>query len=358
MKTISVVIIASMLIGLSFVEITRANPFSFAPSLPEILISSDGSVSPSTDIIKREGNTYYLTMDISGSYCIRIRCNNIVFDGAGHSINSGDYRWALGLIIAYVDNVIVKNVRIQNFYRGIELYDASDCLIENATVSNNQRGIQLENSNLNQVTNCAIHNNDYGVYIEFSNNNILTNNFVISNQRSIYIFNCQNNTFSINTIETSALAIDLEHAEEAGGLENATPSNNTFYSNNFINNYQQLSCKLIEKGGTIDDSYPNYWSYNGKGNYWSDYSGNGAYIIDENNVDYYPLTQIVINSPTPSQIPILTPTPTPNSTADKTTEPTANETSQKLQLEAIIGAVVAVVLLGAVLLVYFKKRKH
>jgi hypothetical protein len=46
----------------------------------------------------------------------------------------------------------------------------------------------------------------------------------------------------------------------------------------------------------------------------------------------------------------------PDSTPDPTTEPTINETSQTFQLAAIIGTVVAVVLVSVVLLTYFKKH--
>jgi hypothetical protein len=47
----------------------------------------------------------------------------------------------------------------------------------------------------------------------------------------------------------------------------------------------------------------------------------------------------------------------PDSTTDQTAEPT-NEAQQTLQLAAITGTVIAVVVVGAVLLVYFRKRKH
>jgi hypothetical protein len=45
-----------------------------------------------------------------------------------------------------------------------------------------------------------------------------------------------------------------------------------------------------------------------------------------------------------------------SSTPDQTTQPTPRETLQTLQLGAIIGTVIAVVVVGAGLLVYFKKR--
>jgi hypothetical protein len=59
-----------------------------------------------------------------------------------------------------------------------------------------------------------------------------------------------------------------------------------------------------------------------------------------------------------STSPPTTTSPSPASTPDQTTEPTTNETSQTLQLEAIIGTIIAIALASAVLLVYFKKRKH
>jgi hypothetical protein len=60
-------------------------------------------------------------------------------------------------------------------------------------------------------------------------------------------------------------------------------------------------------------------------------------------------------------IPTSTPSPTssPSLTSpNQTIEPITNENSQTLQLEAIIGTVLAVVLLSVGLLVYFKKHKR
>jgi hypothetical protein len=48
----------------------------------------------------------------------------------------------------------------------------------------------------------------------------------------------------------------------------------------------------------------------------------------------------------------------PTSTPDQTTEPTPKETLQTLQVEAILGTVIAVAVVGAGLLFYFKKRKR
>jgi hypothetical protein len=71
-------------------------------------------------------------------------------------------------------------------------------------------------------------------------------------------------------------------------------------------------------------------------------------------------TQTITLSTSPASPPSLT-SPTPNSTSpastDQITQPTTNETPQTLQLAAVIGAAIAVVV-GAGLLVYFKKHKR
>jgi hypothetical protein len=79
------------------------------------------------------------------------------------------------------------------------------------------------------------------------------------------------------------------------------PYNNFIYNNNFIDNYLQAS-----------DCGSNFWngSYLDGGNYWSDYSGvdndndgygdSPYYILDGDNIDYYPLikpkTNIIVDS--------------------------------------------------------------
>ena len=48
------------------------------------------------------------------------------------------------------------------------------------------------------------------------------------------------------------------------------------------------------------------WDNGIVGNFWGDYNGNGSYVIDEKNVDTYPLTQKVDTNaiaPTPMPFP-------------------------------------------------------
>ncbi len=61
-------------------------------------------------------------------------------------------------------------------------------------------------------------------------------------------------------------------------------ADNTIYYNNFENNSLGQVNLLQESGAS------NFWDNGTIGNYWSDYHGQGTYVIDQNNVDYHPLT--------------------------------------------------------------------
>jgi len=79
-------------------------------------------------------------------------------------------------------------------------------------------------------------------------------------------------------------------------------SNNTIYSNNFVNNDLQV---------LIDTDSANVWDNGAEGNYWNNYTGTDndgdgmgdtPYVIDENNQDNYPLVKQYIIPEFPSWI--------------------------------------------------------
>lgn len=75
------------------------------------------------------------------------------------------------------------------------------------------------------------------------------------------------------------------------------------------------------------------WDNGLVGNYWSDYNGEGAYVIDKDNVDHYPLSE---------QVDI--------STSLREPEP--------FPTLLVVATIVTVAIVGIGLLIYFKKRKH
>ena len=204
------------------------------------------------------------------SYYIRIRENNVCADLYDIHINESSY------------NTICAN----NITEGgiILSYSYNNCIRGN-NISDNDVGIILHDySSENSISENNISNNDYGILLESSSNNIIYGNNVTNNIYGIVLY---------------------------------YSSNNLILHNNFINNCRQASS--YNSTNVWDNGYPS------GGNYWSDYIGNDAYsgpyqneigsdgigdapyVIDEDNVDRYPLM-----SPwgeLPALIPTLTVAP-------------------------------------------------
>jgi parallel beta-helix repeat protein len=313
----------SALTNVMFVDYATANPI--APlHLPEIIINSNGTVTPETGYINRAGNVYTLTADITKEYSVWIKRSNIVFDGAGHTIDvevSGAFSVDgypaaysdVGITLSDVNNVIVKNVKVSsnNIY-AIYLHGSSNCLIT---------GVQTGKS----------------VRIAGSSNTITESN------TRVYIFSGSNNLITRNNISDFMVG---------GG------SSNMFFKNNFyLTDYPALFVESLWDNGSV-------------GNYWSNYTikypntseigntgiGNTPYVIEREwyttkdypnvqNVDNYPIMCPYDIENDAIVFPIPEPTPTP--------EP---EPFPVVPVSASVAVAVAVA--GTVLLVYFKKRKR
>ena len=95
--TLALFLLVSVATGLSLANFANADPKIFNRShLPELAIKSDGTVNLDTGHITRIGNIYTLTGDVDG-YAVVIECSNIIFDGAGHSINASSGHENAGL---------------------------------------------------------------------------------------------------------------------------------------------------------------------------------------------------------------------------------------------------------------------
>jgi hypothetical protein len=309
------ILLFSAVAGIAFVNMAKADPMFF---LSNILIKSDGSIVPETEVITRTGNVYSLTVDIIYQYAIKIQCSNIVLDGAGHIIN-GTFpsikrgRWFSdrnGLSIEDVTNVTVRNIEITGFSDfDVSLKNSRACYFLKMKADD---GVVLENSSSNLITEC----------------NLAA--FTEAVQPGIYLTSSNNNKFYRNNITDLLLR---------------TSNNNIFFENNFVID------NFLSMGGN------NLWDNGTVGNYWSDYAarypnasemgnsgiGDTPYVIDADNVDYYPLMRPYdIENDT-----IAFPTPEPTSTPEPEPFPTA-------LVIAVSG--VAVAIIGVGLLVYFRKR--
>lgn len=124
-----------------------------------------------------------------------------------------------------------------------------------------------------------------------SYNTIFGNNITGKSKCGIKIYHGSSNTVYENHVANSAVGVKLGFDYE---FPDRKVENNVFYHNNFVNNTQYVFI------GYVPDS--NFWNNGRKGNYWSNYNGTDndgdgigdtPYIIDDNNIDYYPLMEPV-----------------------------------------------------------------
>ena len=208
-----------------------------------LTIKPDGSVEPSTDLLERNGTKYTFKGDIFGT--IMVQKGSITIDGAGHTLQGRKEVDERGIYLVGPDrshpscrNVLVKNLRICNFWTGIFVVGASN----NSIIGN-----YLENAGIHLLA-CA---NYIGDLIKH------------------------------NIFRDTGIFVDYN----TGGLDVVT-------ENNFFNGWIGVGLSvapIVEK---------NYWSdYNG-----TDNNGDGIgdtpyispYILDEIVQDDYPLMNPVV----------------------------------------------------------------
>ncbi|MGD9131911.1 MAG: NosD domain-containing protein [Candidatus Bathyarchaeota archaeon] len=228
----------------------------------DVIINADGTISPDTAPMQREGNVYTLTDDVAA---ITVTMNNMILDGNGYTLTGGGKTMAV-----YVGskNVTITNLIILGSDSGICL----DYVSSNVTVTNNTI----------RDTGAAIPWNTPYSAIDLwgGGNHTIIGNQLIGNYVGVRLaYNTVYNVIVANNITANDQGISL------WGV-----SNNSFHNNTFINNTQQISL--------YDSASTNIWDKGEIGNFWSDYNGTDSnndgigdtpYIIDENNQDNYPL---------------------------------------------------------------------
>ena len=215
----------------------------------------------------------------------------------------------------------------------------------------NSDGISLLTSVYTKISNCHITNCD-GAGITLgtaSNNNTISGNDISTNQEAISISDSGNNVFFRNNLVNCSLAIYLLRGYPNLSV-NPLTSKNTFYFNNFVNNSQQVDFKQYSGKTTVDESYSNSWDNGSIGNYWSDHNYSNPYVLNDVNIDHFPLNNQIVFELSLIQNPASTIIPSP----------TSNQTIffEILNPTYLIEiAIVIVVAVAFVLLVYSKKRK-
>ena len=306
-------------------------PFISPNDYPRVYIHPDGTIEPPSTQISCEGNLYTLEADIT-LYKLFIEKSNITLDGNGFSFkifspNGTKMGPGLGsLELTNVENVTIRNIdtsypklSVNNFYENYSaailiFEDSSFCESVNSKVSsvsiNNSFDISVSGSSgavkLTNSSNCTISSciiNAYnGITLKNSHGNMILNNDMTQMKvLALTLKDSNGNLFFGNRIERTHKFIEITGSSDNNllvgnyirGAFSYIPvldasGVNTFYHNNFFYVYLPL---LTSKSRIL-------WDNGSEGNYWNDYQGKDAngdgigdtpHIIDDNNVDRYPL---------------------------------------------------------------------
>jgi len=263
-----------------------------------IYIRADGSVDPPTAPIRRDGNIYTITSDITEP--VVVQKNNIVIDGVGYTVQGA--RSGIGIDLSNTMNVTVKSTRIVWFETGILLSDSSGNTLSGNTLANNTKygvslvgssrntlrrnniisnklGIYLKGS-FNTLSGNTIENNDQGIELDSSSGNELSDNSITNNQQHILLVWSSGNTLSSNLITNNYYdGIWLWASSRNTLFNNSVRSNyghgivlygsslNTLDRNNIVDNYQYglYLTSTIYSGSTENRIFRNTVTRNGGG---------------------------------------------------------------------------------------------
>lgn len=337
----------------------------------DIAINEDGSIIPSTAPLICNGNTYTLTDDIQAT--IYVYRNYTFLDGAGHTVEKicgaegTENKQTWNVEYRVNTNITITNFYINNGYIGFNSQ-------VNATIANNTMvgcsiiGISLagEPSNQSRIygntlincscgvgirgIDCELYNNTFlncqtGMFFNYGDKNKIFANYFNNSGTSIAL----NGGSDLKIFQNHFLASDT--AISCTNINGQLFASNHIYLNDFINNNLTLAnARFMAPNPT------NNWDNGTAGNYYTEYfskypnatQGNNTgisstpYIMDEDNIDRFPLMEPVedyLTMPT---------TPLPTKTTPPVTDPVPL---------LIVGITVLAVAAAIVAVIYIRKSR-
>ncbi|MDE1871216.1 MAG: right-handed parallel beta-helix repeat-containing protein [Candidatus Micrarchaeota archaeon] len=129
--------------------------------------------------------------------CIRVASKNVVINCNGFGI----YNSTVAVSSSGIQNVTIKNCKINNADVGILLNGATSFSILNTSFKNEGYGIEMYNSSLNDLLNVTVTSDTNAVLLSSSFSNLLQDVRILNNTYGVYL---QNNSYS-NTFNKATI---------------------------------------------------------------------------------------------------------------------------------------------------------
>jgi nitrous oxidase accessory protein len=167
-----------------------------------------------------------------------------------------------GMYFSYADDNLIAGNRVQDTRFGIHyMYSHQNRLLTNS-LTHNTVGATLMFSRQSLVEgNVVTANRRHGMVFKQLDNSRIINNTIAGQNRGLFVQQATQNRFERNTIATNDIGVYLSNCSEQ----------NVFVGNAFIRNTDQVWQPPFETDQGRQG--PNSFSENGRGNYWSDYTG-------------------------------------------------------------------------------------
>jgi len=259
-------------------------------NVPLILVNADDVTISGLTIFNGRRS---VGIDIEGSRCRvsenQLNCaifvsgkNNLLYENTISNVS-----FFAGIMCEHADSTVIMNNTIMHCSdsAGIWIDDSNNTTVKQNNLMNNSDGIAI-GFYLNQICNTTIveenniEGNGDGVVLGPSYSSYIYGNTIADNFGAGVEFNqnCNNSLIYNNLISQNDVGFRLTNQNQT-----QKAFKNTVYSNNIIDNKKDVLYDQF--GNSTLVSWDNY----NRGNYWSNFNGNGVYVIDEDNIDHYPL---------------------------------------------------------------------
>ena len=209
----------------------------------------------------------------------------------------------IGVYIKYSSDCFLDEISgDENSLAAISVVSSGNIRISDGYFVNNSKAIEFRSSWSSRIFNCLIWDNEEAITLSICPNFTITHNVIFRNIDAIYLGDSDRCNIAENDIYSNSRGLLLNSSSYCLITRNNVSDNagvgicldftahlNNIYENTFANNSPNAIC---------EGSSNNWDNQIDTGNRWSDYSGEGPYIIDEDDQDNYPIVYLPPTTPT------------------------------------------------------------